>query len=274
MVNRVRYEKRTWPEIQEFVRRDAVVVIPTAAVEEHGHHLPLDTDVLIASHIATQAALRASHPCLVMPTIWIGYEGHHMDFPGTIDADWDLFIRYGLTVTRSLAHHGFRRMIVLNGHGSNRPLIEVIARQTVIERPDTLCAAISWWELSDAQRVFNEMRESEVTSHACELETSAYLAIEPESVQMDKAVRDMHYDMSTHVWSDLMGRKPDPAFKNPVKMMEIWSTMSETGTRGDPTTATAEKGRLVLEAAIAEFAALIDELGSRPIKEPRDHHER
>lgn len=62
MVNRVRYEKRTWPEIQEFVRRDAVVVIPTAAVEEHGHHLPLDTDVLIASHIATQAALRASHP--------------------------------------------------------------------------------------------------------------------------------------------------------------------------------------------------------------------
>jgi creatinine amidohydrolase len=271
-VKQVRYEKFTWPEIKEFAARNTVVIIPTAATEEHGHHLPLDTDSLITSHVALEAARKTDHPCLVMPTVWIGYESHHMDFPGTIDADWELFIKYCLSITRSLAHHGFKRMIVLNGHGSNRALIEVIARQTVIERPDTLCAALSWWDLSDAQQVFNDMRESEVTSHACELETSAYLAIEPESVQMDKATRDMTYELSPHVWSDLVGKKPRPEFKGAVRMMEIWSTMTETGVRGDATKGTAEKGRAVLDAAIAEMAELIEELAARPIKEPRDYH--
>lgn len=272
MTRETRYEKHTWPEIKELVAQEAVVVIPTAAVEEHGHHLPLDTDALIVAHIAHEAAKRSSHPAVVMPTVWIGYESHHMDFPGTIDVTWDLFIRYGLTITHSLAHHGFTRMIIINGHGSNRPLIEVIARQAVVDRPDTLCAAISWWELTDAQRVFNDVRESEVTSHACELETAAYLAIEPESVQMDKAVRDIHYEMSPHVWSDLAGQRPDPDYKAALKMMEIWSTVSETGTRGDPTVATAQVGELVLRAAIDEFAAVIDEIAGRSIKTPRDHH--
>jgi creatinine amidohydrolase len=272
MSNEVRYEKRTWPEIKRYAEQDAVIIIPTAAVEEHGHHLPLDTDALITYHVATEAAKRSAIPTLVMPTVWIGYESHHMDFPGTIDVSWELFIKYGLTITKSLAHHGFRRMLILNGHGSNRPLIEVIARQSVVESPDILCAAISWWEFSDAQRVFNLMRESEVTSHACELETSAYLAIEPESVQMDKAQRDLHYDMSTHVWSDLAGQKPKDDFKNTLKMMEIWSTVSETGVRGDPTSSTAEKGNAVLEAAIGEFVQTIDEFAERLIKVPQDHH--
>lgn len=272
MAKSVRYEKCTWPEIKEYVAQDAVIVIPTAAVEEHGRHLPLDTDLLIAEHIATEAAQQANHPCLVMPAVWIGYESHHMDFPGTIDVDWELFVKYGLTITRSLAHHGFRRMLILNSHGSNRPLIEVIARQTIVERPDTLCAAISWWELSDAQHVFNDLRESEVTSHACELETSAYLAIDPDHVQMDKAARDINYNMSTHVWSDLMGSKPQPEFKAALKMMEIWSTFSETGVRGDPTVATVGKGKAVLAAAIAEFAAIIEEIAARPIKPAIDHH--
>jgi creatinine amidohydrolase len=272
MNSEVRYEKCTWPEIKEFAKQDAIVIVPTAAVEEHGHHLPLDTDALITYHIATRAAQESDSPVLVMPTVWIGYESHHMDFPGTIDVDWELFIRYGLTITKSLAHHGFKRMLILNGHGSNRPLIEVIARQTVIDNPGTLCAAISWWEFSDAQRVFNEMRESEITSHACELETSAYLAIEPELVQMDKAVRDIHYDMSEHVWSDLAGRKPRPEYKNALKMMEIWSTVSETGTRGDPTKATAEKGKAVIDAAVSEFVETLVEFGERLIKIPQDHH--
>lgn len=267
-----RYEKHTWPEIQRLVAADALVLIPTAAVEEHGPHLPLDTDAVIASHVAHEAARRARHPAVVMPTVWIGYESHHMDFPGTIDVPWDLFVHYGLAITRSLAHHGFRRMLLVNGHGSNRPLIEIIARQTIVERPDTLCAAISWWELSDAQRVFNDVRDSQVTSHACELETSAYLAIDPDRVQMDKAVADSHYRLSPHVWSDLMGQRPTPEAKAAVKMMEIWSTVSETGVRGDPTVATAEKGRLVLDAAVRELAEVIDELAARDIRPPRDHH--
>lgn len=271
-MKQIRYEKCTWPEIKEFVAQDALVIIPTAATEEHGHHLPLDTDSLITSHVAYEAARRSDHPCLVMPTVWIGFESHHMDFPGTIDVDWELFIKYGLSITRSLAHHGFTRMLILNGHGSNRPLIEVIARQTVINHPHTFCGAVGWAELSEAQAVFNELRESELTSHACEMETSAYLAIEPESVQMDKATRDTSYNMSPHYWTDMTGVKPDPSFKSPVRHMEIWSAVTSTGVRGDSTVATAEKGERTLEAAINQLVEVIQETVQRPINPPVDHH--
>src|SRR5690606_3031507 len=135
----VRYAKKTWPEIQGYVARDAVVIVPTAAMEEHGPHLPVDTDIVLGAEVATRAAQTAKHPTLVMPPLWVGWETHHMDFPGTIDMPWDAFIRYGLHVTRSLVHHGFRRIVILNSHGSNRPLIEVIARQTVIDAPHTHC---------------------------------------------------------------------------------------------------------------------------------------
>ena len=269
----VRYAKLTWPEIQSYAQRDALVIVPTAAVEEHGHHLPLDTDVLIGETIALRAARRATHPTLVMPPQWVGFEAHHMDFPGTIDVDWDTFVRYGLCVTRSLARHGFKRILILNSHGSNRPLIEIVARQTVIENPDVLCAALSWWELEDVQKAFNEVRESEITSHGCELETSAYLAIEPERVQMDKAVRDLDDGGSPHFWSDLVGKRPNAQAKNSVKYMEIWSAFSRTGVRGDATKGTAAKGEAVLEAAERELAELIEEIAVRPIRRGKDHHE-
>lgn len=268
----VRYAKKTWPEIQEYVAKDAVVIVPTAAMEEHGRHLPVDTDIVLGEEVAMRAARAATHPTLVMPPLWVGWESHHMDFPGTIDMPWDAFVRYGLHVTRSLTYHGFRRILILNSHGSNRPLIEVIARQTVVDAPNTHCIAVSWWELQDAQRAFNAVRESTVTSHACELETSGYLAVDPDRVRMDLATRDMDDAASPHFWSDLMGKRPDPSSKNAVKYMEIWSAHSTTGVRGDPTTATAEKGRVALDAAAAELAEIIDELAQRPMREGRDHH--
>lgn len=268
----IRYAKLTWPEIQEHAAQDALIIIPTAAMEEHGRHLPLDTDIVLGETIALRAARRANHPTLVMPPVWIGYEAHHMDFPGTIDIDWDTFIRYGLCITSSLARHDFRRILILNSHGSNRPLIEVIARQTTVRYPQVLCAALSWWELQDAQRAFNAVRESSVTSHACELETSAYLAIDPEHVQMEKAERDIDDSMSPHFWSDLMAKRPDDQYKNSLKYMEIWSAFSRTGVRGDPTKATSEKGEAVLEAAVGELVEIIDEVAQRPIRKGKDHH--
>jgi creatinine amidohydrolase len=271
-VTEVEYRKLTWPQLQEAAASDAVVIVPTAAMEEHGHHLPVDTDVVLGETIALRAARASEEPVLVMPPLWIGYEAHHMDFPGTIDVDWEVFIRYARCVTDSLARHGFRRIVILNSHGSNRPLIEIVARDTVVNHPEVMCVALSWWELQDAQRAFAEVRESSVTSHACELETSVYLAIDEDRVRMDLARRDLDDGMSPHFWSDLMGRRPDPSFKNSVKQMEIWSAFSETGVRGDPTKATKAKGEIVLEAAVAELVELLAEVKARPIRTGRDHH--
>lgn len=272
-MNEVEYRKLTWPEIQDAVANEALVIVPTAAMEEHGHHLPLDTDIVLGETIALRAARQAKHQVLVMPPLWVGYEAHHMDFPGTIDVDWDVFVRYALCVTSSLVRHGFRKIVILNSHGSNRPLIEVIARDTVVKHPEAMCVALSWWELQDAQRAFADVRESSVTSHACELETSVYLAVDEARVQMDLAQRDLDEGMSPHFWSDLMGQRPDSSYKNSVKHMEIWSAFSNTGVRGDPTKATKRKGEIVLDAAVNELVELLEEIRARPIRRGRDHHD-
>lgn len=270
---KIEYAKLTWPEVAEAVQRDPVVLIPTGAIEQHGPMLPLDTDILISGTICRRVAERVGpHNALLMPPLWFGYESHHMAWPGTIDIGWELFVKYALCVTRSLAHHGFRRILLVNGHGSNRPLIDLVARLTTVENNHVLAAALSWFELEDVRAAFDRVRTSEWTSHACELETSAYLYLAPEFVQMDRAVRDMTHRTTPHTWTDLTGRKPDPAFKRPVAMMEIFSTNSSTGVRGDATAASAEKGRVAVEAAIEEIAQIVLELKERTILPPRDFH--
>lgn len=273
MTSKWEYAKLTWPEVKAAAERDPVVVIPVGAIEQHGPHLPLDTDILIAGHVCRQAVEKVgAQNALLMPPFWYGYETHHMDWPGTIDIEWEIFVKYALCVTKSLAHHGFRRIMLVNGHGSNRPLIDMIARLTTVAYPNVLCAAFSWFELADVRKAFDEVRESDMTSHACELETAAYLAIEPESVQMAKAVNDDTFPMTSHTWRDLTGRRPNPAWKNSIAFMEIFSTTSSTGVRGDATKGTAEKGRVAVDAAINEVAEIILELKERPIREPVDHH--
>jgi creatinine amidohydrolase len=268
----VLYERMTWPEVREAARADMVVLIPMGAIEQHGFHLPLDVDLRIAREVCLRAARRSAHAIVMAPMVF-GFETHHMDWPGTIDVDWDVLVRYGTCVTSSLARHGFRRLMILNGHGSNRPILDLICRLTAIRHPDLLCAGQSWFHLADVTSLFNQLRESDLSSHACELETSAYLAIDPDAVDMTQAVRDTTFHRSAHVWSDLAGQKPGPESKTPLVMMEHFSTGSISGVRGDPTRATAEKGELLLEAAANELAAIVSELRAREIRAPVDHHE-
>ena len=114
-------------------------------------------------------------------------------------------------------------------------------------------------------------RASDWTGHACELETSIYLAVDPENVHMELARRDVNPYMSTHFWSDLVGQPPE-GYANAVFMTEYWSTVSETGTWGDPTVATAEKGEAILRAASEELVEIVRELRARPVR-PRVPHQ-
>ena len=270
--HQILYERMTWPQLREAARADRVVLLPFGAIEQHGFHLPVDVDVRIAREVCERTA-RLNPNALVMTAMPFGFETHHMDWPGTIDVEWEVLIKFGVCVCSSLARHGFRRILIVNGHGSNRPILDMITRLTVIRHPDVICAGQSWFHLGDVMKAFNEVRESDMSSHADELETSAYLAIDPDAVDMSQAVRDTTFRRSPHVWGDLAGRKPTPESKSPLVMFEHFSTGSVSGVRGDPTRATAEKGRLLLEAAARELAEIVDELRARPIVPPVDHHE-
>lgn len=260
------FEHLTYEEVNDAAARGAVCVLPIATIEDHGPHLPVDTDVVIVTEVCTRGVSRIPEEAVLLPTVRIGYSPHHMDFPGTLTIRWNTFVEYCLDITRSLVRHGFTKMLIVNGHGSNRPLGEMVARLTIVEHPHTHCAFTSWWDLHDVREAFRRVRESEITAHACELETSVYLAVDESRVYMDRAERDMSYQMSPHFWGDLLGQKPDPSFKNSLWMTEFWSMDTRHGIKGDATKATQEKGRLVLEAAARELEEIIRELRARPVR--------
>ncbi|MFD1039410.1 creatininase family protein [Virgibacillus byunsanensis] len=255
------YSHYTWPEIDKMSKQDAVVIVPFGATEEHGHHLPLDVDTNIVTNICMSAANKTSKD-LVLPVIPFGFESHHMGFPGTIDIPSSILIDFGRAVTGSLAKHGFKHILLVNGHGSNRPIIDLIARHTIIDYPETLCASISWWELQKVRDVSDEILDKAPTSHGCDLETSVYLHLNKERVDMELARKDGLNNITPHFWNDLLGRRPE-GYSNPAKMMEIWHTITETGVKGDPTKSTDVKGEKLFNAAVEELTELLDEFRDR-----------
>jgi creatinine amidohydrolase len=265
------FAKLTWEEVNGAVAAGKLALIPAGTIEDHGLHLPIDTDVVIASAICQRTAELIPDELVLLPPITFGYSPHHIDGPGTLTIRWDTFVNYVKDITTSLVHHGFRKLLILNGHGSNRPVLELAARLTGVEHPDAQCAMLSWWDLLRVQQAVAEFRESEWTGHACELETSAYLAVDPARVQMDRVVKDINPHMSKHFWADLVGRRPE-GYANAAVLVEYWSTVSATGTWGDPTVATREKGERILQAAAEELVELVRELKARPVR-PRVPHQ-
>ena len=113
------YQHYTWPELAEVAKTQPVVVLPIGSVEDHGRHLPLDTDNFLIWSVCEAAAQRADKDILLLPVVPYGFESHHMDFPGTIDIDPEHLLHFVLDVTKSVARHGFRRILIADGHGSN-----------------------------------------------------------------------------------------------------------------------------------------------------------
>lgn len=259
------YSDLTWPEIREAIKRRPVVLLPVGSVEDHGPHLPIDTDNFLATTVCLETARRIPDEVLVMPTVPYGFNWHHIDFPGTIGIAWDHFVNYMTDITKSVAYHGFDKILIVDGHGSNVPLVDVVARRTVMET-NALCASFIYISLvSDVARA---VRESDVPggmAHACELETSLYLHIAGDRVLKEKIQKEIALPPSRFVWHDLT----DPS---PVQMMEWWSTFSHTGVLGDPTLATPEKGERLFTALMERMIGLVREMHARKIRDRRDLH--
>jgi creatinine amidohydrolase len=263
-----RYGEMTWPEVKGAAARPCVAIVPMATLEDHGFHLPIDTDLLLCASVCELAASRAAGRAVVVPPINHGYTPHHMDFPGALTIGPHTLIEYGLDLCKSLAHHGFRRILVVNGHGSNTPFADIIARLCVVQT-GALAAAVNYWAAPGVREAAESIRESEPIggmNHACEFETSLYLALRPDLVDMTQAVRELSHNPSRNYWTDLIGGD------GPLAMMEQWSQLSASGVMGDPTKATAAKGRILLEAAANGIVELVDELLARATPARVDHH--
>ena len=174
-----RYEKLTWPEINDAIALGKVCIVPCGAVEQHGPHLPLDVDLICPTEIARGAGRAVPDKILVLPTVCYGYTGHVMDFPGTINNDFEHFMHHVLDITKSLAYHGFKKIILLNGHGSNMPNLDLAARRGNLET-DAECVLIAWWQLLNVEKDFHKKwRQSKVPggcAHALATPIAAVIA--------------------------------------------------------------------------------------------------
>jgi creatinine amidohydrolase len=256
-----RYNRLTWAEMNDAIAMQKLVILPTGSTEQHGKHLPLDVDVFLCEEVCLEVGRRIPEKVLILPPVAYGLNLHHIDFPGTIHIEPEVFIAFCLNITKSVAYHGFQKILLVNGHGSNQPLIDLIARKTVLAT-ESLCFATGYFLF--LMKAFEDVRESDVIAHADEFETSLYLHLAPERVQMDKAVKDDDR-MGQHVSSDSTGNYP-------VRFNDFWGRWTKTGVHGDATVATAEKGKHIFEAAASGLVSLVDELREWPIEQRADMH--
>ena len=262
------YDQLTWPEVNDAVAEKRTPILAVGSVEQHGPHLPLNTDWLQAHRIVEEAARRSNGRLLVMPPMQYGYITHAMDFPGTITIHWQHLIEFCLDITKSLAYHGFKKMILVNGHGSNAPLLELVARRTNLET-DAAAASLGWWNLLKVDPESTpKWRETSFPSgaHAEEMETSMMLYLSPNRVKKEKAGNFQPADTSKFLWSDISKGS------GPVSIVGWTSAAGTNGTFGRADLGTAEKGRIIFEEGVKQLVAFVEEFDKMPPKPRVDHH--
>lgn len=259
------YGHLTWEDVRD-ADKDRVVILNVSATEDHGPHMPLDTDTVLGMAVANGVAAAAPEEVFVMPPVPYGFNEHHKDFPGVIWIQPETLIAFVTDITKSLAHHGFRRILLLNSHGSNHPVLDLAARKTVIET-GIICVSASYWNLCSAR--INEIRKSDIggIAHAGEFEAAMYMYLHPDRVSLERSsTQNIHDPKSKFFNLDLAGGGGG------AMLMRWWSEVSPDGTMGDPTLATPETGKRFLEAAIEETTALVHEIRALPIGKRQDHH--
>ena len=269
MNKKIFYADMSWPEVKAAAQEKRVALLPVGSTEQHGPHLPTKTDALIATRLSEETAKRIPDLALVMPTVGYGYNEHHLDLPATIHINHETLIRFVIDIGKSLDHHGFEKIVIVNGHGSNIAPMEIAARRITLESRRALCASLDY--LAIAPEIFDLLEGEE--AHAGDQETSMMLYLSPETVDMTRAVRDWNFERSDFI---SYGVEPKgTTFKNAggkVQFMDWWSRMSETGTMGDPTKASPEKGKKMFDICVEKLCLFVEEFQSREIRERKDFH--
>ncbi len=236
----------SWPAAEERMHEAALVIVPFGAgAKEHGPHLPMNADAVVMDYLCRQAV--DSLPVLVAPPILHGWFPAFRGYPGTEVADPEVFRKYAQEVALSLVRQGANRIVFLNtgiSRATGLPL-SVAAREIRTET-GTPTMVVSWDDIEPAEA--GEIQEQEAGGHADELETSIHLYLQPDLVQMDRAVTDY----GNRLGAQYPGYKPGLFSRNPAD-----PAYSETGLFGDPTLATAEKGKRVLDLLTREWIAAL-----------------
>ncbi|MFX0167943.1 MAG: creatininase family protein [Candidatus Hodarchaeota archaeon] len=244
--------KMTWPEVKQHLSEFSIALVPVGSTEQHGPALPLDNDHFTAIQISKMAAERLWKriKVLVTPPICFGYSPHHMGFKGTITLRETTLTDIIYDVCKSLDVHGFRNILLLNGHGGNSTAIANALHQ-LHGQTTAKIFHIDWWTLASDKILEIVTRP---VYHACDMETSVswYLG---QRVLEDKRVDEPGKSLVPgYIEPDLFAKPPK------VSMMYSMTDITESGVVGYARKATKEKGKLIVDVVLERLVKFIEKL--------------
>jgi creatinine amidohydrolase len=257
----IHFQTQRSPQLEGAAKAGTLIVLPIGATEEHGRHLPVNTDCVIAERMALAAAERVAGqiPVLVMPTIWTGYSDAHLkQWPGTITIRPKTLIDLMYDVLASLVGSGFKKILIVNGPGNNPGPIDCAVRM-IGDDLHVYCGISHVWTLYDRDEVLPQRRSAPGGwGHGGEDETSLMLHLTGD-VDMSQATD------ADRMRSQLATCPVDIVSTGKRVYLSTWHlTQSTTGLCGDPTPATAEFGKLLFESAVKNLIRVMHDYVSVP----------
>ncbi|MGJ4957564.1 creatininase family protein [Bradyrhizobium sp. HKCCYLRH2015] len=230
--------------LRALAARDALVLLPVASTEQHGPHLPTGVDDFLCSEVCRRTALELApdHPIVVAPTVWCGLADHHVPFGGTFTLRLSTYHAVLRDLCRSILNAGFRRIVIVNGHGGN---IQALAALTgELTREFNAPIATTTYFMEGRETMAEVLEDQDGVMHACEAETSMMMAAHPSLV--DAARLDAAFGPSF----DIMG-----SMVPSLKMFRSFADITTSGVAGDARKASAAKGEKLLVGCAAALAA-------------------
>ena len=251
---RPHWHEMTTTDFSENNTENWIAVLPLAAIEQHGPHLPVYTDSCIAEgQIARTIELLPAHlPVTFLPVQAVGKSDEHLSFPGTLTLSWETAVKAWLEIGESIARAGIKKIILANAHGGNSSLMEIITRELRMKHK-MLAVESAWLRFGQPENLFPQ-EEFSYGIHGGDIETSIMLALRPDLVRMEKA-KDFKSSQTQHLADHQYLRAHG-------RHQYAWMTedLNKAGTLGNAAAATADKGHAALTYAAEEFIKLLEDV--------------
>ncbi|EMB4325384.1 creatininase family protein [Pluralibacter gergoviae] len=242
----------SWAAIADLPdKANTVIVLPTGAIEQHGPHLPCSVDSVISSGVAGHALARLPEeiPAFAIAPIVYGKSDEHLHFPGTLTLSGETLLHTLLDIAESLYRCGFRKLLMINGHGGQPQILQIAAREMRLRHGDMVMIAHDVFRVPNIENQFLSAKEQRLAMHAGHSETALMLALAPESVHMEYAAASYPPEFPCPT---LSAGRPAAA----------WAAydFGPSGVIGDPTHATPEQGQALLDSLAESWARAITEV--------------
>jgi len=243
----------SWTQITQLPdRANTVIVLPAGAIEQHGAHLPCAVDSIISQGVVGHALARlpAEVPAFALAPLMYGKSDEHIHFPGTMTLDGTTLLETVTQIGESVYRSGFRKLLIVNGHGGQPQVMEMAARELRVRHGDYVVVPHFTWRVPNVANQFLSDRERRLAMHAGHAETAILMALAPDTVHMQHAVANYPPEF------------PSKTLSSDGRPAAAWTArdFGPSGVIGDPLPATPEQGRAILDSLAESWARAITEL--------------